>query len=78
MTIEILGPGCANCERLEHIVRDVLAEQGSDMTIFKVTDYAQIAAYGVMATPGLAVNGMVKVSGRVPTVDEVRALLAAA
>ena len=78
MTIEILGPGCANCQRLERIVRDVVAEDGLDVRVLKVTDYAQIASYGVMATPGLVVNGAVKVSGRVPTPAEVRSLLASA
>ena len=78
MTIEILGPGCPTCDDLERLVRDVAAQEHRDIHIFTITDPAQIAAYGARSTPGLAVNGLMKVEGRVPSVDEVRALLAVA
>ncbi len=79
MNIKVLGPGCANCVRLEANVKEALAATGiADATVEKVTDYADIAAYGVMSTPGLVVNEHVLVSGRVPAADEVATLLAAA
>lgn len=79
MEIKVLGPGCANCVRLEANVKEALAATGiADATVEKVTDYADIAAYGIMSTPGLVVDEQVLVSGRVPAADEVAALLAAA
>ena len=63
MHVKILGPGCKNCERLEARTREALAELGLDATVEKVTDYAQIAGYGVMKTPGLVVDEQLVVSG---------------
>lgn len=77
MIIKVLGPGCANCKNLEKVTREAVAALGMQATIEKVTDYADIAAYGVMSTPGLVVDDKVLVSGRVPTVAQVRELLAA-
>lgn len=71
MNVKILGPGCKNCERLEARTREALQELGLDASVEKVTDYAQIAAYGVMKTPGLVVDEQVVVSGRVPTAREI-------
>ena len=50
--IEVLGPGCANCKRLEANAREAVAMAGVEAEVVKVTDYRQIAAYGVMSTPG--------------------------
>ena len=77
MNITILGPGCRNCITLEKITREAIADLGIDADVEKVTDYAAIAGYGVMSTPGLVVDGEVVLSGRVPTVAHVRGLLAA-
>ena len=55
MIIKILGPGCTNCANLERATREAIAELGLDATVEKVEDYPTIAAYGVMATPGLVV-----------------------
>ena len=52
MIIKILGPGCANCVNLERVTRQAVADLGIDATFEKVTDYAAIAGYGVMRTPG--------------------------
>lgn len=76
MQIKILGPGCRNCVTLERVTREAVAELGLTAEIEKVTDYAEIAAHGVMSTPGLVVDGQVVLSGRVPTVRGVRELLA--
>jgi small redox-active disulfide protein 2 len=78
MLVKILGPGCKNCQNLERATREALAELGLEATVEKVTDYADIASYGVMRTPGLVVDGEVLVSGRVPRTEELRRLLAAA
>lgn len=77
MNVKILGPGCKNCQNLETRTREALAELGLDADVEKVTDYAAIAGYGVMKTPGLVVDDAVVVSGRVPTVDEIAGMLSA-
>ena len=76
MNIEILGPGCANCVNLEKAAKQAASELGIDATFQKVTDYADIASYDIMSTPGLVVDEQVILSGRVPTVAQVKALLA--
>lgn len=75
MDIKILGPGCRNCVTLEQRTREALAELSVPATITKVTDVAEIAGYGVMRTPALVVDDHVLVSGRVPTVAQLRDLL---
>jgi small redox-active disulfide protein 2 len=76
MIVKILGPGCANCHNLEKNTRTALAQLGLDATVEKVTDYGQIAGYGVLKTPGLVVDEQVVVSGRVPKPAELAELLA--
>jgi len=75
MLIKILGPGCKNCANLEKAARKAVADLGLDATIEKVTDYGQIASYGVMRTPGLVVDEKLLVSGRVPDAREIATLL---
>ena len=77
MNVKILGPGCKNCQNLETRTREALDQLGLDADVEKVTDYAAIAGYGVMKTPGLVVDEAVVVSGRVPAVDEIAAMLSA-
>ena len=76
MDIKILGSGCANCVNLEKATRKAVAELGIDATFEKVTDYADIASYGIMRTPGLVVDEQVLLAGRVPTAAQVKELLA--
>lgn len=78
MIIKILGPGCSNCQNLERVTREAVADLGLDATVEKVTDYPTIAGYGVMSTPGLVVDEKVVVSGRVPRAAEIRMLLTGA
>ena len=78
MKIEVLGSGCANCNALEAATRQALQQLGIDEPVAKITDYGQIASYGVMSTPALAIDGDVKTTGRVPTVDEITNLITAA
>jgi len=77
MHIKILGSGCANCVNLEKATRQAVDELGLEATFEKVTDYADIATYGIMRTPGLVVDDQVLLSGRVPTAGQVKDLLAA-
>lgn len=76
MHIKVLGPGCANCVNLEKNTRDALASLGLQATVEKVTDYADIAGYGIMRTPGLVVDEQVVLSGRVAKPAEIAQLLA--
>ena len=73
--IKVLGSGCAKCNELEAATKAALAELGMDTTIDHVTDFAQIASYGVMTTPALVVDGKVVSYGKVLKQDEVKALL---
>jgi small redox-active disulfide protein 2 len=74
-TLQILGPGCAKCHMLADHAEQAATALGIDYTIEKVTDINDIIAFGVMSTPALVVDGEVKVSGRVPTAESIKALL---
>lgn len=73
--VKVLGSGCAKCGALEQAAREALAELGMDTSIDHVTDFAQIAAYGVMTTPALVVDGKVVSYGKVLKKDEAKALI---
>ncbi len=73
--IKVLGGGCAKCNALEEAVRAALTELGMDTCIDHVTDFAQIAAYGVMTTPALVVNGKVVSYGKVLKKEEAKAII---
>ncbi|RME91880.1 MAG: thioredoxin family protein [Verrucomicrobia bacterium] len=71
----VLGTGCAKCNALMQFAEQAARELGLDYEIRKVTDLNQIAALGVMMTPALVVDGEVKVTGKVPSVAELKAML---
>ena len=75
MVITVYGPGCARCYETERLIRNVLAELQYDADLQKVSDYKAMAAAGVMATPAVAIDGIVKISGRIPKREEVKAWL---
>ncbi len=72
LTVKILGPGCANCKKLEAVAREAAASAGLEAEFVKVSDMKAIMAYDVLATPGLVVNEKLVSSGRIPTQAEVR------
>ena len=72
MKITIYGPGCTKCQQTEEIVRRVVSESGSTAEVSKVEDFQQMAAAGVLMTPAIAVDGVIKLSGRVPKPEEVK------
>jgi len=76
--IKVLGAGCANCQALEKRTAEAVTLLGLQAEIEKVTDYGDIASYGVMSTPALVVDEKVVVSGRVPKVAELQSLLVGA
>jgi len=78
MNILVIGPGCAKCKTLAQFTEQAVKELGITAEISKVTDLKQIMALGVMMTPALAVNGTIKVSGKVPGVPEIKLLLSQA
>ena len=71
----ILGAGCAKCGKLYEVTEQAAKELGVPYEINKVTDLEHMIGLGVMMTPALAVNGTVKVAGRVPSVEEIKKLL---
>ena len=73
--IKILGPGCRRCEQLAASIRAAADQLGIEYQIEKVTEITKFADYSVMLTPGLVVDGKVKSQGKVPTVDEIKAML---
>jgi small redox-active disulfide protein 2 len=75
MLIEVFGPGCAKCHTLETNVQQAVRELGGDHQVVKVSDYQAMAARGVLSTPALAVDGQLKLQGKVASVSEVLALL---
>jgi small redox-active disulfide protein 2 len=76
MEIKILGSGCAKCASLEAAAREAAQELGVEADFEEVTDPGEIASWGVMSTPALVVDDEVLLSGRVPSAEEVRQLLA--
>lgn len=75
-TIKVLGPGCANCKRLISLTEQALAELSRPIEVEKITDYAEIAAYGVMNTPALVVDDQVLIAGRIPALSSLKDALA--
>ncbi len=75
MRIAILGPGCARCKAAEKAVREALRDMGKEAEVVKVEDLREMMKYGVSMTPAVAVDGTVKVSGKVPSVEELKKLL---
>ncbi len=76
MEIKVLGPGCANCRKLEELAKQAVKELGVAAAVVKITDIGDIARHGILSTPGLIVNGKVKHTGKpLPNLDKVKELI---
>jgi small redox-active disulfide protein 2 len=76
--LEVLGTGCAKCNALESAVKQAADRLGLDYELTHVREIAKFASYGVMITPALAIDGEVKIAGKVPSEAELAAMLTAA
>lgn len=76
MKITVYGPGCRKCHEAEELVKRVVVESGADAVVEKVSDLQAMMKMGIIMTPGFAVDGVLKLAGRVPKAEEVKAWLA--
>jgi len=74
--LQILGTGCPKCQKLAERTEQAAKELGIEYEIVKVTSIPEIMSFGVMMTPALAVDGVVKVAGRIPAVEEIKKMIA--
>jgi small redox-active disulfide protein 2 len=74
--IIVLGPGCPRCEKLAKVTAQAAEELGIEYHLEKLGDLREFQKYGLMMTPGLVVDGVLKVQGKVPSLDEIKAWLA--
>lgn len=75
MEIKILGTGCPRCKALEKTTHEAVKETGINANIEKVEDIVKIMSYGIMHTPALVIDGNVVISGRVPSINEIKEVL---
>jgi len=76
MEIKVLGPGCANCGKMEEMAKAAVNELGVDAHVVKITDISEIARHGILSTPGLIINGKHKHSGKpLPTLEKIKTLI---
>jgi small redox-active disulfide protein 2 len=68
--VKVLGPGCKRCDAAVQMVKDAAAAAGAEVSVSKVTDYAEIAGYGIAATPGIVVDGKVVHAGGLPRPED--------
>ncbi|MFA4987645.1 MAG: thioredoxin family protein [Candidatus Brocadiia bacterium] len=73
--LQVLGTGCPKCKKLAENVEAAAKAEGIEYQLVKVTDIMEITKFGVMMTPAFAIDGVVKVTGKVPSVEELRKLL---
>jgi small redox-active disulfide protein 2 len=78
MLIQVLGTGCAKCRTLYETVTRAVQESGVEAQVEKVEDIEKIMAFEILMPPGLVINGQVKAAGRVPSVEEIKRLIAEA
>lgn len=74
-TVKILGAGCTKCKQTEAVVREAIEKFGIEADIQKIEDIQQIIQYNVLSTPAVVVDEVVKLKGRVPTINEIKEAL---
>jgi small redox-active disulfide protein 2 len=74
-TVEVLGPGCNNCKRVEANAREAIAMAGVEAEVVHVTDPREIVAHGILSTPGLIIDGRIRSYGRIPSSRDIAAWL---
>lgn len=75
MKIEVVGPGCPRCKTVENNVKEAVKQLGIKAEVGHIYDVVEFAKKGVMFTPSIIVDGQIKISGKVPTVDEIKKIL---
>lgn len=75
LSIKILGPGCARCKSTFEVVKKAVEQTGVQADITKIEDLEGMMKYNILSTPAVVVNEQIKISGRVPTVEEIKKLL---
>jgi len=78
MRIQVLGPGCTKCKELSNRTENAVRDLGLEVVVEKVTDLKEIMKFGILMTPALAIDGTVKIAGRVPTEAEILTILTTA
>jgi len=78
LTIKVLGSGCANCKRVEQIVRKVIDDMSLNAEVIKVTEYPEMMKYSILSTPGLVINEKLVSAGRIPAESQVTTWIAEA
>ena len=73
--VQILGPGCPQCEEMAQLARAAVEELGVDATVEEITDIDRIIEFGVLMTPALAVDGEVRAVGKVPSAEELKEMI---
>lgn len=69
--VEVLGPGCNNCKRVEANAREAIAMAGVEAEVRHVTDPREIVAHGILSTPGLIIDGVIRSYGRIPSAGDI-------
>ncbi len=78
LSIKVLGSGCANCHKVEDLVKQVVAQLSIEAKVEMVTDMQTIMSYGVMSTPGIVINEKVVSMGRVPALSQITTMITSA
>ncbi|MGA2066959.1 MAG: thioredoxin family protein [Thermoguttaceae bacterium] len=78
MIIRVLGTGCSKCNKLFKLASQAVRETGVEAEVERVQDLQEILSYDILMTPGLVIDGAVKVAGRVPSLDDLKNLVLAA
>lgn len=75
LSIQVLGPGCANCHKVEELAKQAIAQLGVEAKVELVSDVNEMMRYGVMSTPAIVINDRVVSSGRVPALSQITTLI---